>query len=95
MTYLGHEFKTPFYPRQGLFIQNPCLVRGHDSWVHKPQKHSTAYCTNAVLGESLAHHLEENRRKYRVRVEENRRKYRVRVEDSRVKTTIRMQWTKR
>ena len=57
MTYLGHEFETPFYPRQGLFIQNPCLIRGHDSWVHKAQKHSTAYCTNAVLGESLAHHL--------------------------------------
>lgn len=55
--YLGHEFETPFYPGEGLLVQDAGLIGRHNSWVDEAQEHGAAHRTNAVLWEPLTHHL--------------------------------------
>lgn len=57
MSHLGHEFETSFYPGEGLLVQDAGLIWRHNGRVDKAQEHCTADCTDAVLGESLTHHL--------------------------------------
>lgn len=55
--HLGHEFETPFYPGQGLLVQDAGLIGRHNGWVDEAQEHGAAHRTNAVLREPLTHHL--------------------------------------
>lgn len=55
--YLGHKFETPFYPGQGLLVQDAGLIGRYNSWVDEAQEHGAAHRTNAVLWEPLTHHL--------------------------------------
>lgn len=56
-SHLGHELEAPFYPGEGLLVQDAGLVRGHDGRVDEAQEHGAAHGADAVLREPLTHHL--------------------------------------
>lgn len=58
--YLGHELEAALDPRQGLLLQDAGLVRRHDGRVNEAQEHGAAHRANAVLWETLTHHLRED-----------------------------------